>query len=186
MSRQKSFLDEKVELVSPLTINDPLKYYSGKTKNLLGFDVDGTTKAIKLSKDADEYSIFLDKFTYSNDNSIENRINEENHSRDMLLLSITKPAEFLQSKAALLQLMQNAALNIRKQMFRALVDYGVSGRKSELASGAIGSQIYNVMSNYLHTEIFPSTLENEIVNRKTNKAVKGLTNPLTEQVIDKP
>lgn len=169
--------------------NDPTKYYSTEIFNPFGLPTkkdDDKGLIFDPSKGiTDQYDSFLNLNASLNENSFENRLGEERHARDMFVMSVTKPLEFLEQKDILLKMVEESVRNIRKSIFRVLVDGKVAPKKAELGSTYCASVMYSVLKDYVNKEIFPSTLEQSIMERRAATAASKLTSPLGAKVDEK-
>jgi len=152
-------------------ISSPFEYYSSKAASGSVFGAIPDDKNPGAQSEA-----FLKQLSLWNPNSFDNNMEEQTFSRDMRLMQLTKPVEFLSAKNKVFTDLQDLVKGARKSLFQALTNARIKPVKAESAASAVASQMWVMMQKFLDTEIFPSVLENEIIATKAKLARKA-TNP---------
>lgn len=160
---------------------DPDTYYASPEFNSFGIKAKGE----KVELEGDEYDRFIKLNQSINENSFENKLAEERHSRDMFVMSVTKPLEFLGKKDALLKSIEKQVKELRKNIFKSLVDGKVGTKKADSGSSYCANVVYNVLKDYINREIFPSTIEQSIMEKRVGASIDKLSSPLGHVINEK-
>lgn len=176
----------KIDFSAPFSkalYSKPEKYYNPATKtgystNPFGIKlVEKTTgdpsKGYDLST-GDPAQNLINFSRLTDVNTLENLLEEEDHSRDMYVMSITKPVEFVKAKNDLIQKFQESATAFRKELLNLLIKFRISPAKANQTSSSAAKELYRILKHYLDTEIYPSKLEEQIFRAREGVVKKDL------------
>lgn len=117
---------------------------------------------------------FKNTYNMLNPRSFDNEMEDEQHSKDMYMLSITNPVKFLQVKQALLKKFQITAKDFRDSIFDVLLSSGIRPIRAEETASSIAKSIWTTLKSYLDKEILPSQLEHGVLARQSMMAEKRI------------
>lgn len=164
------------EVVAPL--------FSDSDKNVLfgtaQVQAEDTKKYYLPSAGAAPIDSFLADVNRMKTNTFQNNIDRKLHNREVFALSIEKPVEFIKSKNALYKQIKKISENMYKQIINMLVSAKMAPTRAENIGSQLGSQVFGLLEKFLNEEVLPSSLEDQVMKRRTDIAKTKLTGGLGE------